>query len=439
MSLEKKDPFDQLLKNHLSASLSRPPADSCPDENRIVAYLEGSQGEPFKKSFEQHLLQCDRCQSEMASLLKSGVMEAQPQPVTKAASASPRGNLLALLFGWTSMKAFRPVFAILLVSVVTGVVGYRLIREDRVLQERPLETAESAQRKNSAGPDTGNFSTAPSVDNLKPQEEKPSLKVEAPPRRESAQDGLEGGMTSQTQSTDPSSRAKTNRQDGEMKDAFAAEPPQAAPTDLNRNTIGGPERRNVSVASRSSPELLRKESSADSDSERRDSQLQAKADEVAATKAKIPVVPPAPASARPVVGALSERKAEQDKPAAEQEIRTTLANKKQVLVQSAGKAGAASVADAKAMSRMEAGGKSFDLSDGVWRDESILPDDPQPTVVNMNSRDFEKQRRQLAPYQPVISRPEDVLIKLQNRVYRIQKAPQGSSGDLKNQPDQKSP
>jgi hypothetical protein len=391
-----------------------------------VAYLEGSQGEPFKKAFEQHLLQCDHCQSEMASLLKSGVMEAQPQPVAQAASASPRGNLFALLFGWTSMRAFRPVFAILLVSVVTGVVGYQLIREDRVLQERPLETAESAQRKNSAGPDTGSFSAAPSVDNLKPQEEKPSLKVEAPPRREIAQDGLEGGMTSQTQSTDLRSRAKTNRQRGEMKDAFAAEPPQAVPMDSNRNTIGGPERRNVSVASQSSPELLRKESSADSESERRDSQLQAKADEVAATKAKIPVLPAAPAAARPVVGAISEKKMEQDKPAAAQEVRTpsALANKKQVFVQSAGQAGAATAAETKAVSRMEAGGKVFDLSDGVWRDVSILPNDPLPTVVNTNSRDFEKHRKQLAPYQAAISRPEDVLIKLQNRVYRVQKAPQ---------------
>jgi hypothetical protein len=41
----------------------------------------------------------------------------------------------------------------------------------------------------------------------------------------------------------------------------------------------------------------------------------------------------------------------------------------------------------------------------------------------MLSPDFEKYRKQLAPYQSVISRPEDVLIKLHNRVYRIQKAP----------------
>ena len=39
----------------------------------MAAYLEGSQSEHFKKTFERHLLQCDRCQAEMALLLKTGV------------------------------------------------------------------------------------------------------------------------------------------------------------------------------------------------------------------------------------------------------------------------------------------------------------------------------------------------------------------------------
>jgi len=56
MNAEKKNPFEQLLKSHLSGSLSRAPAESCPDENWMAAYLEGSQSEPFKKIFERHLL-----------------------------------------------------------------------------------------------------------------------------------------------------------------------------------------------------------------------------------------------------------------------------------------------------------------------------------------------------------------------------------------------
>ena len=43
MSAEMKDPFEQLLKSQLSASLSRPSVEPCPDENWMAAYLEGSQ------------------------------------------------------------------------------------------------------------------------------------------------------------------------------------------------------------------------------------------------------------------------------------------------------------------------------------------------------------------------------------------------------------
>ena len=64
MSPEKKDSFEQLLKNHLSTLPSRPSTESCPDENWMAAYLEGSQSEHFKETFERHLLQCDHCQAE---------------------------------------------------------------------------------------------------------------------------------------------------------------------------------------------------------------------------------------------------------------------------------------------------------------------------------------------------------------------------------------
>ena len=198
MSPEKKNPFEQLLKSHLSASLSRPPAEPCPDENWMVAYLEGSQSDQFKKTFERHLLQCDRCQSEMAFLLKTHEKEAKPMPSVLRAEPSPRSNLLALLFGWTRAATFRPVFAILLVSIVTGVVGYRLLRDDRILRERSVETAESKAPKSSARLDADNQPAAPPVTDQKSLEQKPSATSEpSPVRRQAAQDRLEAA--SQTQ------------------------------------------------------------------------------------------------------------------------------------------------------------------------------------------------------------------------------------------------
>jgi hypothetical protein len=143
MSAEKKNPFEELLKSHLSASLSRAPAEPCPDENWMAAYLEGSQNDHFTKTFEQHLLQCDRCQSEMALLLKTHETELRRIRLSPRLNRVLGSNLLTDLFGWTRAAAFRPVFAILLVSVVIGVVGYRVLRDDRVLLERSTETAES--------------------------------------------------------------------------------------------------------------------------------------------------------------------------------------------------------------------------------------------------------------------------------------------------------
>src|SRR5262245_66227494 len=98
MSSEKKNPFEQLLKNQLTASLSRPLPVACPDENWMAAYLEGTQGEHFKKTFERHLLQCHRCQAELALLLRSETMKVRQAVV---AESSARRTLSSVLFGWT--------------------------------------------------------------------------------------------------------------------------------------------------------------------------------------------------------------------------------------------------------------------------------------------------------------------------------------------------
>jgi hypothetical protein len=421
MSLEKKDPFEQLLKSHLSASLSRPPAEACPDENWMVAYLEGSQSDQFKKTFERHLLKCHRCQTEMAFLLKAGTA-ANPMPSVLPAEPGPRSNLLTVLFGWARVAAFRPVFAILLVSIVTGVVGYRLLRDDRILRERAVETAESKAPKSSAWADADNQPAAPPVNDEKSLGQETRVTAEpSPVRRNTAEDRLEAARKSPAQPRDLR-HGKSDSQDREMKDAFAKEPPSSAPAESNRDARGRLERRDVAVSSQPLPEQLQKESLSASVADR--SQLEAKADEKPANARKQAMRPAAPVGTRSALGALSARKAEQDKPAnAEEENAADAAGKKkQALAEGKGEAGAFAASEATAVSQIEVGGKRFNLGDGLWRDASILPDDPWPTVVNILSPDFEKYRKELAPYQPVISRPEDVLIKLHNRVYRIQKA-----------------
>ena len=423
MSPEKKNPFEQLLKSHLSASLSQPPAEPCPDENWMAAYLEGSQSDHFKKTFEQHLLQCDRCQSEMAFLLKTHETEGKPMRSVLRAEPSPSNNLLSVLFGWTRAATLRPVFAILLVSVVTGVVGYRLLRDDRILSERSVETAESKTPK-TVWPEAEKAPAPSSVNDQKSPEQKPSATPEpSMVRRQAVDDRLEAARESQAQSGDLRNKMKSNSQDREMKDGFAAEPPAAAPAEPNRNANDRLERRDTAVSTQALPEQLQKESLSASAVGRQNSQLETKADETTANTKT--VQPAAPAGARSMRGTLPARKMEQDTPVNVEQASAADAapKKKQVLAEGKGEAGAFAASEATAVSQIEVGGKRFDSRDGLWRDASILPGDPRPTVVNMLSPDFEKYRKQLAPYQAVISRPEDVLIKLHNRVYRIQKAP----------------
>ena len=419
MSPEKKSPFEQLLKSHLSGSLSRPPAEPCPDENWMVAYLEGSQSDHFQRTFEQHLLQCDRCQSEMASLLKTHETEAKPIPSVLTAEPSPRSNLLRDLLGWTRAVTFRPAFAILLVSIVTGVVGYRLLRDDRILRETSVETAESKTPKSSWTEVEKPPASSP-VNDQKSQEQQPGGTSEPSlVRRQASHDRTE-------EAREPGAlrnKMRLNSQDRELKDGFAAEPPSSAPAEPNRDANGRLERRDVAVSTQALPEQLQKESRSASVVGSQNSQVESKGDETAANAKTQPIQPSAPAGARSALGALSARKMEQDKPANVEHTGAVdaAAKKKQVLGE--GKAGTVAASEAAVMSQIEAGGKRFDLRDGLWRDASILPSDPWPTVVNMVSPDFEKYRKQLTLYQPVISRPEDVLIKLHNRVYRIQKAP----------------
>jgi hypothetical protein len=425
MSPENKNPFEQLLKSQLSASLSRPSAEPCPDENWMAAYLEGSQSDQFKKTFEKHLLQCDRCQSEMAVLLKTHATQAKPKPSSLMVKPGAISNLLADLSAWMRAATYRPVFAILLVSVVTGVVGYRVLRDDRILRERSVETAESKAPRSSAWADADSQPAAPPVNDEKSLGQETRVTSEpSPVRRNTAEDRLEAARESPAQPRDLRN-GKSNSQDREMKDAFAKEPPSSAPAEPNRDARGRLERHDVAVSSQPLPEQVQKESLSASVADRQSSQLETKADEKPANARKQAMRPAAPAGARSSLGALSARKVEQDKPAnAEEEIAAdATGKKKQGLAEGKGEAGVFVASEARAVSHIEVGGKRFDLSDGLWRDSSILPSDPWPTVVNVLSPDFERHRKQLALYQPVISRPEDVLIKLHSRVYRIQKTP----------------
>ena len=115
---------------------------------------------------------------------------------------------------------------------------------------------------------------------------------------------------------------------------------------------------------------------------------------------------------------------EQEKLANAEESRAASTDNKKQMVggERVRQTAAFAVNEASPIKRIEAGGKRFDLTDGVWTDSAILPEDPAPALLNVKSTDFERLRKEFTPYLALISRPEDVLIKLDNQVFRIKKA-----------------
>ena len=137
-------------------------------------------------------------------------------------------------------------------------------------------------------------------------------------------------------------RETSNKRDSEMKGGYAVEPPSFGPVESNKDASDRLGRRDGDVASQRLHAPLEKESRPASVAGRQNSQLGAVADEASA-KPKNQVMPAAPPpGTHSVVGALSERKTEQDKVANAEEGRAAgaPAQKKQVLTESARQAAA---------------------------------------------------------------------------------------------------
>src|SRR5262249_38589217 len=206
--------------------------------------------EHFKATFERHLLQCNRCRTELALLLKADVAEGQAESASRAAESNSAPNLLTSLLSWVRATTLRPVFAILLVCVVTGVVGYKALREKHLVMHRSTEIAESVSMSNSRVAVSPEPSRAES-----PSKQPQDFKVAPGGGRLEARDVRTRGGSSLLKPDELERRSRTNSQDREMKDtrAFAVEPPSSVPTEADKK------RRDMASEPRSSAAPLQKE------------------------------------------------------------------------------------------------------------------------------------------------------------------------------------
>jgi hypothetical protein len=441
MNQNRKDSFESLLRRHLSSEmLSKGTSNLCPDENGMTAYLEGTQAERFNSDFEKHLLNCVRCQAELALLLKSGAIseESAAAKLATAPEAKPRRSLASFWSNWLKIPAFRPAFAILIVSLVSGVIGYRLIQEQQ-RSARSEQVAQSMQKDNASpvppGLNSGGLqpSSTSSRREASSREETSDLKqnLKGPVIRNQGTFESERKDASARSALEKSKAERTDKDANEARDErYAAEPVADALSQsegaefLNQARTSAPPQ---AASPREDSETVSKES-VSSQEGRQQSDFGTTAarsaedgrdtsGERSSGKPRRAAVPAAPAA-----NALSKTDREK---VTERDDQTEAADsrakreKKQSLEGERRETLGLAVGTPR---RIEAGGKLFELRGDLWRDSTISESGQvSPVVVRYPSPEFESLRKDLVPYQPVLSRPEDVLMKLNDRIYRIKK------------------
>jgi hypothetical protein len=345
---------------------------------------------------------------------------------------------LNLFSAWTSSVAFKPALAILVVSLLTGLVGYRVLRQQPVSHSPTLEVAARRTVGKQAKSLGKRESDSLEADKIQ-QESKP-----APNMAEPAEKPTRPKVPSFTSSNDAEkersipgdtpladSRAKTqneNRRDA-LNRPFSPEP-SAQPEPGNKTkdsfkTDGGDAGSPESSRFRSaSPELKKEIEPKRDESAQQNSQLTQNAGSNAASgrlsesvgQAKPSVAAPLPPPAATLSSTAAEQKVRRDEAFESPQDRTETRKK------APAEKGPHATSARRIANRLTLGGKQFELRDRAWCDLSISAEEAgSPKELFVGTPDFEAHQNALVPFDELLSRPEDVLIKLPDGVYRIRK------------------
>jgi hypothetical protein len=407
MKQNRKDPFELLLRKHLSSEGLSKRGAQCPDENWMAAYLEGTQIKQRNADFEKHLLQCLRCQAELSLLLKSAGMEDESKSSTYPALPTVPSQRRWL--DWMRPLTFKPVFALVVVGFVSVFVGYRLIRESKV--NAPAEQAAQSLSKEMSLPEPNrNVSSSEGLEiaNQKPVDRNSVDSRKGP--HSSPSDSERANAAKERPFSERESKQQTDRFDK----ADATEPfARSKPDEEAREAPSAP----PAAPLPASPESDLKDSSSSQDTSRN-----LRSQSARQARAKRP--PERLSGAHPTgsAGAVAQEKinsgarSERDQAAEMTELAPE--KRKEGLAASS----AIAARDLHSPERIEVAGKLFELRDHVWTDTAIQEDEAvQAEVIPIPSREFQNRRAALTPFEAVLSRPEDVLIKLDHKVYRLRK------------------
>ncbi|MEW5978077.1 MAG: zf-HC2 domain-containing protein [Acidobacteriota bacterium] len=417
MSGNDQNVFRDLVKRSLRNRSSLTLEGSCPDENQVTAYLEGILAPAARQKLEHHLAACSRCQEELSLVLKSSASDSVVLGQTKpAVSFSGWRNILGR-WEWWHLK---PALALLLVGVVSGVIGYK------VLEQRRDQREEFAAMLDAASPAEGEVRSVESEKSELPSKTPMTSGGQLSPQRAPGSGPPLQGTGRFKEPLHRESRQTKEDDSGTANTTSTLEPKPASPpvaaepaatgalVSSALNESADNKRMNVPLSREeaSSGPVTETETAkakgadfrADADSAKQE--LRGR-DHVATDE--IAVIDKAgPTSNREPVSDFKDDQA--------QGVRRRLS-----LSKSAGVAGESKAQRQTAPRQMTVAGKVFEQRDGVWTDTSINPREKVVVVVvRRDAPDFNDRVRPLAAYRAVLNMGEECLIRHQGKIYRIQ-------------------
>ena len=427
MKQDEREQLEVLLRKKLEGQpVTTRDRTDCPDPNWISAFLEGALSPALKASVESHISECRRCQEELAFLLKTYPGEPAKQEEIAPQSEPKWREWLGL--GWIKPVFLRPIFAILVVALLSGVVGYKFLFEQKRGEDKATEIAGAIMKpgeppihaqKETADSESGTtMNNRSALDSIQP-EGKPDSIVEEPRSYKKFHAANEGRRSSALHE-DLSSLSKDD-----SKNSKAAEVPRE---EANQPREKEPQRKDLNDQPAAAPQVA----------------------------AATPSPPPASTPALNQVTAERDSGAKEQQPMQDKKVAGQLQVGKETTGQSLGSGVMAKRAmtvkqksnmpdevasatkaeeskggtgSAEAMvspsgqpRQIKLSGKTFELRQNVWVDLAIGKEgEYAPIVIRKGSSEYLELAKELSIYQDVLNHPEDCLIKLSEHIYRIQK------------------
>jgi len=421
MSQNLEKHFEQLLRKHLKESLERNEAANCPDENRVSAYLEGMLPQNQRTDFERHVAQCARCQDELSLLLRS---DATNSVATQSKQKVKTG------WSWFLSFRFKPVLAVLVVTIVSGYVGFELLRESRQ-RESTADVAQWLQQEHRVEDEKS--SSPPRQQTAAPQ----IMPVESRTINQKLEANQESGMRAAKKAAGepgapPARGFSKDSKELSLRDSFSPVPTEAGEAGANAR-LGS---KSDLLTRQNGPSGVATSAPVSQPSSSKDEEASALAPRRLAAPADPTATQPRPVNRSAFIGpqpATDEDNSSKKNVASKEsflqktEVRHLEADgsaasgklKQEALVKA--KASRAEGRSDEAKKRqLNVAGKTFELRNNVWTDTSIGEDaNETEIVIYKDSSDYGEQIRSLTDYRSLLVRDEDCRIKFQGKIYYI--------------------